>query len=446
MRKKILATLILPLMLVPNMQAQESNLPYTVTKKMVEVAGIFGFDSFSDGLVRFEARNGLCGYLDTLGNVAIAPKYRDCGSFENGVTWAQLDDNYGYINKQELWIAEVSIVTEGLRAVKIDTLSGYLDERGEIAIKPIFDDTYSFSDGLGLVRVDTLYGYIDKSGSYAFEPQFQDALHFNEGLTWVRKDNKWYVMTKDGELHGKGYVDIFPSNFSDGLSQVRTLSDEKSGFVDASGSLTIDTVYIWARDFHNGVSVSSKEPNKWGVMNKQAEWIVEPMYEVASGYSGGVIDVKYNDKYAVISPAGKLISEPIYDEVGEFSEGLIKVREGNHFGYIDLQGNVHTKSVYNEARDFHCGVAVVKHGDDWCVLTKDDKFFRYSAEDGTESIDDFHGGIARVKYNGRYGYVSADAHWLFQPTAQEASSLVSSDGYAIVDITGTLYVVHFQKK
>ncbi len=446
MKKSLLVTLIIALTLGSSVRAQNSDVPYTVTKKMVEVAGIFGFGSFSDGLARFQARNGLYGYLDTQGNVAIAPKYKDCGSFENGVTWAQLGDNYGYINKQEVWFTEADAYREGLRAVKVDTLGGYLNQRGEIAIEPVFDDSYFFNDGLALVRVGALYGFIDKSGSYVFEPQFQDAMHFDEGLTWVRKEGKWYVMTRDGELRGEGFVDIFPSNFSDGLSQVRTLSDERGGFVDAKGRLVIDTVYYWVRDFNKGMSVSSKEPNKWGVMNKQGEWIVEPMYETASGYSGGVIDVKYNGKSAVISPAGRLISGPIYDEVGELSEGLIKVRQGDYYGYIDVHGNIYSKSVYNDARDFHCGVAVVKHGDDWCVLTNDDRFFRYSAKDGTEFIDDFHNGIARVKYKGKYGYVDANASWLFQPTAQEASSEISPDGYALVDITGTLYVVHFQQK
>ncbi len=54
--------------------------------------------------------------------------------------------------------------SEGLAAVRIEGLFGFINQQGEIVIAPRFEAASSFSDGYAEVRIGNASGAIDRSG------------------------------------------------------------------------------------------------------------------------------------------------------------------------------------------------------------------------------------------------------------------------------------------
>ncbi len=60
--------------------------------------------------------------------------------------------------------------SEGLAAASLNDKWGFLDSKGQVAIPFVFDDVLDvFEDGLALVEVDEDFGYIDKNGTQYWE-------------------------------------------------------------------------------------------------------------------------------------------------------------------------------------------------------------------------------------------------------------------------------------
>ena len=81
--------------------------------------------------------------------------------------------------------------------------------------------------------------------------------------------------------------------------------------------------------------------------------------EIISGY---VIPVSIDEKYGFINEDGEYIVEPVYTEVSQFSEGLACVAVGEYwaYGYIDMSGKMVIDPIYNLAYPFSEGYAVVQ--------------------------------------------------------------------------------------
>jgi hypothetical protein len=135
--------------------------------------------------------NGRWGYINQLGNVIIAPKFRSAGQFSEGCAPVRLDGTYGYINMA-----------------------------GDFIIKPTYDVAYCFEKGQAKVFIDAKPYFIDLEGGIAFEHDY-------------------------AEIHGFG---------ENNCSIVGTIT-KKYGVINRKGQLLIDTVYKNMTTFSDGLAI-----------------------------------------------------------------------------------------------------------------------------------------------------------------------------------------------
>ena len=92
--------------------------------------------------------------------------------------------------------------SEGLAAVKKGNGWGFIDNVGEVFIKPVFDDAYSFSEGLAPVEMNGLWGFTRKVkgiwSGFEIPLLYEDTRHFSEGLVAVKSKGKWGYIDKHG--------------------------------------------------------------------------------------------------------------------------------------------------------------------------------------------------------------------------------------------------------
>lgn len=86
--------------------------------------------------------------------------------------------------------------SDGYAAVRIDGKWGFINENGEVVIKPEYIDANSFSNGLAAVKMTKGWGYIDVNNKKVITAGFDAVCDFNEqGKTFVKTDDKWQLLT-----------------------------------------------------------------------------------------------------------------------------------------------------------------------------------------------------------------------------------------------------------
>jgi hypothetical protein len=114
--------------------------------------------SFFNGCGRVQVYVGkFVGYLDTYGNVAVAP------AFSAGSTFR-----------------------EDRAAVKVKRKWGAIDPAGNLVVELAYDESFLFHDGVALVQRDGERMFIDLTGNVVLRPKYEPDDVFREGLAIVR--------------------------------------------------------------------------------------------------------------------------------------------------------------------------------------------------------------------------------------------------------------------
>lgn len=81
---------------------------------------------------------------------------------------------------------------DSLAAVCVDGKWGFIDNSGNMVIKPTYSEARSFSIGLAPVSDNGMWGYINTSGEYRISPTFEDAKPFAaSGIAAVKENEVW---------------------------------------------------------------------------------------------------------------------------------------------------------------------------------------------------------------------------------------------------------------
>lgn len=160
-------------------------------------------------------------------------------------------------------------------------------------------------DELRIAYRDGLYGYIDPSGSWVIEPRFIEASGWEDGAASVMLPNGDYAfidrngkyLMRPRRLQRLGDLSEGLAVFEPEGAKYDTDGFVKNvGFMDVTGRVVITPHFFAAYDFSEGVAAASVEFNKCGYIDKQGNFVIEPVFEF-----------------------------PSYQACGRFSEGLTHV-------------------------------------------------------------------------------------------------------------------------
>jgi WG containing repeat len=160
--------------------------------------------SFHEGLANVCKEK--CGYVDSIGDLVIPLIYSASSDFHHDRARACDDSRCGYVAKDGTFTQSpdvfrvpdsfgermVEYSADGLHAFCKDGLCGYVDDKGQIAIKPQFKRADEFAESLAAVIVDEYgtCGYIDKTGKFVIPATFSSCDTFTNGLAAVDQMNK----------------------------------------------------------------------------------------------------------------------------------------------------------------------------------------------------------------------------------------------------------------
>jgi hypothetical protein len=248
------------------------------------------------------------GWLDMDGQIAIKPVYKDASQF-----------------------------TEGLAIVHVDGKSGVIDVQGEWVLDPIYDDLgKEFVDGHIFAQRGDRLGVIDRQGNWVRDIHPDATIGHNGDLahlktTPIKPDNdfqdpdyRFLLINMDGK---QSAIDFEATGFffEDGLMPV--VKDGKIGYVNQELELVIpcrlgqpdeeleDWIDYWP--FHvrfKERAAPAMENGKWGYIDTEGNWLVEPTFKQAYNFRSGLALVVDEETVGYINRKGEYIWRASLDE------------------------------------------------------------------------------------------------------------------------------------
>lgn len=284
-------------------------------------------------------------------------------------------NRYGYVNVLgEFAIAPQFVVanefSEGLASVSVDgKTTGFINRLGEMVITPQFVYAGKFVQGLanvGLPNPDAnqpfVVAYIDRRGNLMFNgARFAAAEPFSEGLAAVSVDGKNY-----GYINRAGQFVIEPQfayaePFSEGVAAVQI--GDQFGYIDTSGQVVIAAQYEFANPFSEGLAVITLN-GKTGYIDHQGKVVIEPQFDYGHAFKEGRALVTLTGQEHYIDSSGQFLAASLaFTEGQDFSQGLAAVKVDERFGYLNLDGELVIPPTFTYAGVFDNDIALAQTAD-----------------------------------------------------------------------------------
>jgi serine/threonine protein kinase len=204
--------------------------------------------------------------------------------------------------------------------------------------------------------------------------------------------------------------------------------DDKYGYIDQIGRVVIQPQFDSARNFSGGMAVIQMG-KKYGFIDKKGYLAIPHQFDIAWNFSEGLAMVKIDNEYGYINKSGQLFIPHQFDFAENFSEGLAMVKIDNKHGYIGKSGQFVILPQFDIALNFSEGLAMVNLDEKYGYIGKSGQFVIPPQFDDALS---FLEGLAMVKIDNKYGYINKSGQFMIPPQFDFAENF--SEGLAIVMI------------
>jgi len=187
--------------------------------------------------------------------------------------------------------------------IKKDDKYGVVVLKNRRIISPKYDNIKYFCEGLAEIELNGKFGFIDTLGKEVIPPIYQKTKwEFTNSRAAVMKNNKW------GCIDNKGKV-IIPCVYDeagiyDKPPMILINNDEKTAFFDIDGKQLTPFKYDdYLLPYNNSlfsVFVNGKE----GLVDKNGNEIVPPIYESINVYNDPIFGVRKDGKFFYIKRGG----------------------------------------------------------------------------------------------------------------------------------------------
>jgi hypothetical protein len=192
------------------------------------------------------------GMIDLNGRVFIPTEYLELGAYNEKGVWAKKGETFGIIiNNKFNAVKDIDKIWDfnnnsPLTYARSNKKIGFINNKGEWIIKPIYDKARAFNNGLAPVFKKGFWGYIDEKGSEVIAFSFKDAELFSEnGLAPVKEKKLWGFIDKSGNM-------VIPAKYQITAAGLSLFSQNPT------------------KGFHNGFARVKLE-NQWGFINKKGK-------------------------------------------------------------------------------------------------------------------------------------------------------------------------------
>ncbi len=297
---------------------------------------------------------------------------------------------------------------------------GCVDRRGNMVVKPLYDEIAPFSCDRSLIVKSGKYGFIDLNGNLVVQPNYDLALSFTDDLAAVLKNGKWGFISKHGEFAIQPQFSNAAS-FSEGLAAVT--QDGSCGYIDKRGNWVLKPQFLNAGQFQNGVAVVRAKPyweftDASGKIHRREN--IENVYPSAAGESLAAASIQSGEGdafgpyslWGAVDSSGAFVIPPDYNSKPIIRKNRLICSNSEFASILDRSGK--SIAVFKNVLPIpETEFLLARKDDKWGIVDLDGKFLLPARYHDLESI-------------------SAD---LFIAQADEKWGILDAHGTAIVPLS-----------
>jgi hypothetical protein len=287
---------------------------------------------------------------------------------------------------------------------------GFMNRQGQIVIPPRFDNAEDFFEGVARVNINGQWAFIDENGSVLFRlPNYTLAWSFDDGLAMVE-------IKRPDEVDGH------------------------RGYIDHTGKLVIPLRFRSGSEFSEGLAAVENNRRKWGYINRQGKWVIQPQFDQAQNFRKDWATVKVGWYEGVIDKSGKFVIPPNFVLIGRFEGELACARpkDSQQWGLINRSGTLVVSPKLDWCDGFHNGFARVQVGGKWGYINAVGDIVVTPKFDEAGRFDE---DVAPVKVGNKWGVINLKGDFVIEPQYLWASGFVM--GLAVAEIADRMiYIDH----
>lgn len=222
---------------------------------------------------------GKYGAVGSSGQVIIEPRFQKLGDFKNGFAYYVEDGKYGFVSKSGLvskadyqWISDFN--EKQIAIVRQDNVYGLINSKGDIILKPQFDQVLRAPNNTYIIIKDQQYGFYSGNGCF---------------LTPVSYD---FYKEKPVEFYTNGTI-------------FKLLKKNEQALVDANGRVSIDFGTYDEVNFASCGLIRVKRKNKYGFTDRKLANVIPYKYSEAEDFSDSTAIAKLKEKHIIVNTSGK---------------------------------------------------------------------------------------------------------------------------------------------
>ncbi|PBQ34666.1 hypothetical protein CNR22_23780 [Sphingobacteriaceae bacterium] len=282
--------------------------------------------------------------------------------------------------------------------------SGFIDEKGQYVIKPVYDSASDFYEGLSVVSKNDSVYFINKKNINPFGKIYSDASVFKNGIAPVKQNTKWCFINRQGQTISKVYEEI--NELSDGVYVVKF--GDKYGALDQFGQSILEPKYDKLGDFKNEYAYYV-DKGAYGFISKAGTRHKAEFEWISDFNTSQIAIIKQNNKYGLITVTGKKILEPEYDQIIKTNSSVFIVVQNNLYGFFSSEGCFLTGLAYDYMKekmpDYYTNGELFKlqrKGEQSFVDANGKTYIPFGAY---QEINFPENDLMRVKQKNKYGYL-----------------------------------------
>ena len=178
----------------------------------------------------------------------------------------------------------------------------------------------------------------------------------------------------------------------------------------------------------------------WGYINQEGRIMIEPRFDAAGQFSGGLAQVRNSGRLGYIDAAGEYVIEPRFQNGRPFVENLAAVEIDGRWGYINRSGAFAINPQFHDAFDFSQGRAFVRSPSfDWEYIDTAGNIIRTVETPRLENFDELSNDFIEDRALvfdfdlDQYGYIDPSGNVAIEFQYSEARSF--SEGLAAIKIS-----------
>ena len=318
---------------------------YATLACAVLCVGYFTFDyckrqeKQSKTLFRIQ-ENGLYGFIDSVGNVMLAPQYKYISDFS--------DEGYALVidSIENLRTIHFHYIDKTGRSLNLKKSMGAFVsfEIAENNLYKLEGNVLNFSD-----RILPELEYIpDRRQNWSWKDEYSSTDDYVDGRKWIKKgpiNGPWILIDKDAHQLGVP-IDcdtciIYPTLY--GLNYLVGINSGSMRFIEDNGTIRADK-YLGYTPFSDEICALSKTRGLWFIVDSNLAKITDKTFEGVGIARDGLLPVKKDGKWGCVDYSIKQTIPFDFDTIGDFNHGLAyfkkTLNDDTQEGYLDVNGSI----------------------------------------------------------------------------------------------------------